>query len=639
MSGANPPVTLCISLDAKTAGQSCGQNYPNKTHEGLCAGCATLSGLAGADFDTARMYPRCVDCGAMYRGMAFERNGNPLCPMCANASSGSALTPAAQQQQKSRVDRMLAIHCPSATVLEKLKNRVGHSASQAQPVSSSSMHIGMDVFIGGANTNKAKITSSGNMVEKFNIDASIEDDVLNYYLKTFGHSWELRHEHSLNISDIKLRFHGGGRVSCINECLTIDDLIAELSKSSSVADSLPPHMNIYKKRHGMWPAFMYFELHVQGDLFTARTGEEVNMGTKTSSAAKRKSVAKTLESKRLKMDLQNEPVISRFVPRPSAVTAPAARRTVVDLVYLTAKAHPDSGVVRVDQESRSESDSPTYIHDAAFAKGLMKTVYRLETPSGNYVAKRFHQSGADGAAVSVDENDTLICQEVELLGEVKLALEDFYARAEVPSTHCDVAKTLDVTEAKVAYEFVPKDGKPSPASNLPEDTPLDEYEGGITFLVEPFRSGNCTKYVGTLNHQVGLLSGKLASTVHAFIHFFYKYTQESMVLVDVQTMRARVDGETKNVIFDPMVHSTNGTNGPGDHGQKGIDDFLKTHSCNSMCRELKLKGLSVADSDTHAIILRDSYTFLISLFTLLQIITAHCKELKRNNGVLRKGLE
>ncbi|KAJ7055966.1 kinase-like domain-containing protein [Mycena amicta] len=597
-----PDVTLCTSTSAKTAGQNCGMSFPNKTYEGLCAGCLTLCELIGADFETVRAYPRCVDCGAMYRAMTYERDGAPLCATCASGSPAAALSIETQNQQATRTARMNLIsqsqpNRPSATTIQKLKNRAvaGSSSNKAvEPVLSPVVQIAVEIFI-GSGVGKAKILDCGHIIHGFEIDNCMRDDVLAHFLKILSVTWDSRHEHSITDNDVVLRFHGNGTLSTEIDGMSLRDFISAHSKSLP-AQSLPANMNQYKKKVGAWPNFMYFELHIQSYMFTKRTNKDVNLGKKTTAAGKRKlNAPTTVVNKRLRLEGQEfEPVVSQFVPR---VSVAAARRTLVDLYYVMVKVSKETQQPYVAHKERRTFESPSYIHDVPFAKGLMKAVYRVDLPGSKYVAKRFHQADADGGRVTLDGNCDLISKEVLLYEEIRPGLLDFYQRARTPRTHSEVTESLEVSQALIGYEFPPDNGTPSPASDILEDEQEEACEGGITWLLEPFYSGRETKFVGTLNHQTGELGSKLAATVHAFIHFFYEYTKETMVLVDVQTISTRVDGKFKHVIFDPMAHTGAGDSGPGDHGQDGIDNFLQTHQCNSKCRELKLKPLLPEESE------------------------------------------
>ncbi|KAJ7059358.1 kinase-like domain-containing protein [Mycena amicta] len=499
--------------------------------------------------------------------MTYERNGAPLCATCASGSPAAALSIETQNQQATRTARMNLIsqsqpNRPSATTIQKLKNRAvaGSSSNKAvEPVLSPVVQIAVEIFI-GSGVGKAKILDCGHIIHGFEIDNCMRDDVLAHFLKILSVTWDSRHEHSITDNDVVLRFHGNGTLSTEIDGMSLRDFISAHSKSLP-AQSLPANMNQYKKKVGAWPNFMYFELHIQSYMFTKRTNEDVNLGKKNHRCGK----AQTQRANDCcKQALASRRSLSRLYP------SLFQRRTF---------------------------ESPSYIHDVLFAKGLMKAVYRVDLPGSKYVAKRFHQADADGGRVTLDENCDLISKEVLLYEEIRPGLLDFYQRARTPRTHSEVTESLEVSQALIGYEFPPDNGTPSPASDILEDKQEEACEGGITWLLEPFYSGRETKFVGTLNHQTGELGSKLAATVHAFIHFFYEYTKETMVLVDVQTISTRVDGKFKHVIFDPMAHTGAGDSGPGDHGQDGIDNFLQTHQCNSKCRELKLKPLLPEESE------------------------------------------
>lgn len=82
----------------------------------------------------------------------------------------------------------------------------------------------------------------------------------------------------------------------------------------------------------------------------------------------------------------------------------------------------------------------------------------------------------------------------------------------------------------------------------------------------------------------------------------------SLMVNILEAMKVR----DKNVLFDPMAHTPEGyvgtrinynsTNirfrksGPGDHGRKGIEDFIKRHVCTTKCVQLGLDELATVDS-------------------------------------------
>ncbi|KAJ7882121.1 hypothetical protein B0H13DRAFT_1456654, partial [Mycena leptocephala] len=89
---------------------------------------------------------------------------------------------------------------------------------------------------------------------------------------------------------------------------------------------------------------------------------------------------------------------------------------------------------------------------------------------------------------------------------------------------------------------------------------------------------------------------KLGSTLNTFTHYAYLLSQETTVLADLQTATAvKENGERVQVLFGVMTHTLNGYVTPvsgsssvGDHGQPGIDTFLKKYECGNRCRSLRL---------------------------------------------------
>ncbi|KAJ7207005.1 kinase-like domain-containing protein [Mycena haematopus] len=164
----------------------------------------------------------------------------------------------------------------------------------------------------------------------------------------------------------------------------------------------------------------------------------------------------------------------------------------------------------------------------------------------------------------------------------------------------DLDESLTVTDCWVATESISEDGIPCPAAGLEglcEEDLNSVRETGITWLIEPLRAGSVLKFSGTLNRKAQMPTSRLAATVDAFIHFVYYCSQQSLVLCDVQTMKARIDGQQKNVIFDPMAHTPKGKSGPGDHGQEGIQNFIATHQCSAKCEGLGLEALKELEDE------------------------------------------
>ncbi|KAJ7789671.1 kinase-like domain-containing protein, partial [Mycena olivaceomarginata] len=105
--------------------------------------------------------------------------------------------------------------------------------------------------------------------------------------------------------------------------------------------------------------------------------------------------------------------------------------------------------------------------------------------------------------------------------------------------------------------------------------------GLVIWLFEPRRLTKVTHWSGT-NEYLPWHQNKLGSTLNAFTHYAYLLSQKSTVLADLQTATAvKENGEGVQVLFDVMTHTLNGSSGVGDHGQPGINTFLKKHECGN----------------------------------------------------------
>ncbi|KAF7292547.1 Kinase-like protein [Mycena kentingensis (nom. inval.)] len=449
-----------------------------------------------------------------------------------------------------------------------------------------SANICVTAFLSGGN-GKAVVLGSGMMMEMFNINAFMEDDVLEHFIKRVNVSWDARHEHSLTIDDVILCYHNNGDISTPLTGLTIRQF-TDLSASAPLAKGIPSSIPAQtRKVVGVWPTFQAFEMHIQKDLYTRRTGEDVKMGGKNSTPAqgpKRKAsgsltAASVAKRRRNEASSAFVPVISQFVPRVAG--AKSGAKTSVNLEVIGVTVDETTGEVRRNLRDRVPFGAAS-LHDTSLASGSMKTVHVLETSNATFVAKRFHQIAASEGGdvdVTVSENDGCIFEEVELLGQATYFLAEFYKRAKEARTYTQDLAELSYTTFHLCREI---------------DAARTE---GVTWLVEPYRPGRTIKFVGTLNHAAGLHNGKIAATVHAFIHFAYEFSNKSLVLVDVQGTKVNLGGSIKHVLFDPMAHTTSGESGPGDHGVKGIQNFLATHTCNGKCKDLKLQPLEPASDD------------------------------------------
>ena len=71
----------------------------------------------------------------------------------------------------------------------------------------------------------------------------------------------------------------------------------------------------------------------------------------------------------------------------------------------------------------------------------------------------------------------------------------------------------------------------------------------------------------------------------AFSHFTWSSTDGKLLVCDLQGVWNSTDGF---VLTDPVFHSQEGK-ARTNHGQRGMEDFFKTHHCSALCRRLGLK--------------------------------------------------
>ena len=66
----------------------------------------------------------------------------------------------------------------------------------------------------------------------------------------------------------------------------------------------------------------------------------------------------------------------------------------------------------------------------------------------------------------------------------------------------------------------------------------------------------------------------------AFSHFTWEYSNQMILVCDIQGV--------DHYFTDPQIHSHDGKSfGMGNIGMEGINKFLETHKCNSICKKVR----------------------------------------------------
>ncbi|KAH9916466.1 kinase-like domain-containing protein [Fomitopsis serialis] len=192
-----------------------------------------------------------------------------------------------------------------------------------------------------------------------------------------------------------------------------------------------------------------------------------------------------------------------------------------------------------------------------------------------YVAKRFYNIGGGTlAGVTPSQNYQNLYQEVCRAFQGQWFLESFYKLVRERDIEADMCSSSMFISSDVTQLAIDSDSEPEKA--------------GAYWLIEPRRATSVHRWSGTMSHPAG--AGQKAQTMSAFAHFVYRYSNSQLVAADLQSTVAAIDNAVVDVVFDMMTHTQDGNSGVGDHGQEGIDAFVKQHECNRICMEMSLSG-------------------------------------------------
>jgi len=115
--------------------------------------------------------------------------------------------------------------------------------------------------------------------------------------------------------------------------------------------------------------------------------------------------------------------------------------------------------------------------------------------------------------------------------------------------------------------------------------PATSTKGARFMTIEPYINGRYVKH----NNNVGWCNPITRNTPHAFSHFTYTKSKGEIIIVDIQGVN--------DYYTDPQIHTREKYAGKdyyglGNLGVKGIDEFMKSHWCNSICRSLGISRIN-----------------------------------------------
>lgn len=109
--------------------------------------------------------------------------------------------------------------------------------------------------------------------------------------------------------------------------------------------------------------------------------------------------------------------------------------------------------------------------------------------------------------------------------------------------------------------------------------------GSRLCALEPYLPGDYVKH----NDNAGAVETNEA-VPQAFSHFTYENSNRLLVVCDIQGVG--------NFYTDPQIHSFDGEGfGSGNLGLDGLNRFLNSHACTSVCEELRLPPLRPGETD------------------------------------------
>jgi hypothetical protein len=104
------------------------------------------------------------------------------------------------------------------------------------------------------------------------------------------------------------------------------------------------------------------------------------------------------------------------------------------------------------------------------------------------------------------------------------------------------------------------------------------------YSIEKLIDGSFSKWsnnIGNLNEN------DYACTLDTFAHWTYEATREYLIVTDLQGFRS--SSNDKYILTDPAISCIARQFTDTDLGEEGINLYFRSHKCNHICQELKLK--------------------------------------------------
>ncbi|KAJ6463929.1 kinase-like domain-containing protein [Mycena sanguinolenta] len=611
----NNPNAVCSGDD------TCLRHFEYKSTVGRCHKCLLLSNSADAEHARIAALPQCLGCG-----VTSSRLDSDSCGLCMkkntrrleNKETVPAPGPTQSQAQNPPIPslwnrgqfhraqwkdaaniNLSGIKAQQSTVAITGANMATLRSNNL--ATSESLVFIMEPYI---NSKSCTFLSTFEVIREATAKFS---DMVATGIASFNSTWEEASEASLVRSDLRFSRMNNVHIEIGPHSIFRDVLQTILNDSGQNLDKTVPT----KFRARKFPT-IYLEVHINLEKFYTRTGvspPRVLIQTKKRVWNDDPSISSSLGVSVLK---RTKLAGTRTLRTSFALESPMSNATQVVLFFANHTKDPVTGVQSFTWLTDNPAPHEVLIANEPIAKGKSKLVFKATYDGVSYVAKRCYSIGQD-VLLSIAINRDELVKEGRTLGRGEFFLNKFKEECE--------AEEIDISDFEVTDFIVAREGVlrstteaesekplvPSPASGIKDYETLSKEEkdelsadtcliSSVTWLLELER-GNIEfrKYSGTLEHP--RYTDKQGATINAFQHFTYLESKKTLVLADIQSSESHNPSTKTSVLFDLMSHTVPGNSGAGDHGEEGIQTFVKQHQCGQRCGQLGFEPLNEQEDE------------------------------------------
>ncbi|THU80435.1 hypothetical protein K435DRAFT_874373 [Dendrothele bispora CBS 962.96] len=493
-------------------------------------------------------WPQCEDCGAVSTTIPDSRTTCGGCYQNRKKNAGNqpdsqdSIEEKARQAQQLKEDErrngMSARGLIGANRKISAAPRAGAANNAVRLITTYLCSIGEK----GSNPKSRLGVSHKDFPETTSLNDAVDD-----LLKQINTTWDRSCSHSLTSNFLTLKFHNGQNFILNSDKGTLGELLS-INESQLPADLTKRCPGTYKPRAPfIWLEAIimveefeqYFECEVPHFVLNnveinrrKRNAQKAGLGNANGSKISRLKLASSANARRL---------TSSFTPAGYSEIKLAIAEVRISKTGVVSVTWPDLNDEGITIEDAS-------ISDVEFAHGKSQRVYSLKFRGGNWAAKRYYNIG-DGPEefIDIEKNKLELEREGIRLSQTFYFLKHFGTHAE--SNEVDIGDDLTVAEFLLALEVVEVHGHASRASGVNQDAFLDRMpaeHGGddassldkniwsVAWLLEKMRAKQSSKWSGTNAHPT-YTNNKLGNVLNAFAHFVYQYSQNTIVIADIQS--------------------------------------------------------------------------------------------------------